>query len=197
MRSIGDATPFTNTTFVLGEGSEELLHNGYPVTPCSDFLQSSVPPERTRFLAGADFSDSIGPFPRAHDYFGDGSIYIIDAAGHCKGHINVLARTSPDGSWIYLGGDTAHDVRLLTGEKQVAVYTTPDGHIRSRHADKDRAIEHIRRVGLLLKMPNVRVLIAHDWEWYEQHKDGVGFLPSVIQAKLFKSMLNRVHSLHE
>ncbi|OCH89775.1 Metallo-hydrolase/oxidoreductase [Obba rivulosa] len=181
--SIGDAVSFPNATFVLGKDSEELLRNGYPANPHSDFLQSSVPIERTRFLTGGDFNIAIGPFPRAHDYFGDGSLYIVDAAGHCKGHINVLARTSTAGSWIYLGGDSAHDVRILTGEKDVATYTTSDGKTRCRHMDRERAIEHIRRVGALLKMPSVHVLIAHDWEWYKRHKH-TEFFPGYIRAKL-------------
>ena len=43
-------------------------------------------------------------------------LYVVDAGdGHVAGHINVLARTSEDGGWIYLAGDSAHDRRLLTG----------------------------------------------------------------------------------
>lgn len=57
---------------------------------------------------------AIGPYPRAMDIFGDGSMYIIDASGHVDGHINILARTSPDGAWILLGADSAHHPDLIT-----------------------------------------------------------------------------------
>ncbi|OBZ71426.1 N-acyl homoserine lactonase AttM [Grifola frondosa] len=180
----GDATAFPNATFVVGEGSAELLEHGFPSNPTSDILQSVVPAERTRFLTAADFNLSIGPFPRAYDYFGDGSLYIVDAMGHLAGHINVLARTSADGSWIYLGGDTAHDVRMLTGEREVAFMIDPAGYMHCAHANKDQAVEHIRRVGMLLDVPKVHVLLAHDWEWYEKNKGGDAFLPGVIPPKL-------------
>ncbi|EMD39327.1 hypothetical protein CERSUDRAFT_134355 [Gelatoporia subvermispora B] len=182
---IGDATSFTNATFVLGEGSDELLINGYPTNSKSDFLKSSVPHERTRVLTREDFETSIGPFPRAHDLFGDGSLYVIDAAGHCKGHINVLARTSSDGSWIYLAGDAAHDVRLLTGEARVGTYIGPDGTRRSRHADLVQTEEHIRRISRLLGISRVQVVIAHDWEWYTHNRNIFASpIPSHVKAKL-------------
>ncbi|KAI0650941.1 Metallo-hydrolase/oxidoreductase [Trametes meyenii] len=179
---IGETSPFPNATFVLGPGSRELLEGGFPGNPASDILAATVPAERTRFLAAEDFSLSIGPFPRAHDYFGDGSLYLVDAIGHLAGHVNVLARTNATGAWIYLGGDTAHDTRLLTGEREVAFMLGPGGKMLCAHASKDDAIEHIRRVGSLLKVPKVHVLLAHDVEWYEKHKNGPAFLPGVIPA---------------
>ncbi|EKM58491.1 uncharacterized protein PHACADRAFT_90578, partial [Phanerochaete carnosa HHB-10118-sp] len=142
-------------------------------------IWQSIPVERTRFLSSSDFSMSVGPFPRAYDYFGDGSPYLVEAPGHVDGHINVLARTSRDGSWIFLGGDSAHDTRLLTGEKEVAFKIDASGQSLCAHEHKDIAIEHIRRVGSLLKVPKVHVLLAHDWEWYE-NKGGGAFLPGVI-----------------
>ena len=164
----------------MGPGSRELLEDGFPGNPASDILSDTVPIERTRFLTEADFNVAIGPFPRAHDYFGDGSLYLVDAVGHLAGHINVLARTSASGSWIYLGGDTAHDIRLLTGECEVAEIPGPGGRIICAHVRKDDAVVHIRRVGSLMQLPNVHVLMAHDWQWHEKNKDGEAFLPGVI-----------------
>ncbi|GJE96191.1 metallo-hydrolase/oxidoreductase [Phanerochaete sordida] len=177
---IGNTSSFTNATFVLGAGSRELLENSYPSDPKSQIWPDAVPAERTRYLSDADFSTSIGPFPNAHDYFGDGSLYIVEAPGHCPGHVNILARTSSDGAWIYLAGDTAHDKRLITGEKEVAFRIDEHGHMLCAHAHKDDAVEHIRRVGSLLKVPRVHVLLAHDWEWYEENKGGAAFLPGKI-----------------
>lgn len=115
------------------------------------------------------------------DYFGDGSFYVIDSPGHLGGHINVLARTSADGSWIFLGGDTCHDVRILTGEKQMFYEADATGKVIScAHVDKDKAQEHIDRVGALMKIEKVHVLVAHDWEWYEKNKGGPAFLPGKI-----------------
>ncbi|KAI8986248.1 Metallo-hydrolase/oxidoreductase [Trametes punicea] len=176
---VGDASEFPNATFILGRDAKDLIAHSYPVDPDSVCLQSAVPLERTLFL-DEEFTQSIGPFPRAYDYFGDGSLYIIDAPGHLPGHINVLARTNATGSWIYLAGDTAHDRRILTGEREVAVALQPDGHIRCIHDDKAQAEEHIRRVRTLLGVPKVLVLLAHDDKWYEANRDGDAFLPGVI-----------------
>lgn len=179
--SIGDASAFPNATFIVGPGSRELLASGYPGDPTSTTLSTSIPVERTRFLAPADFDIAIGPFARAFDYFGDGSLYVIDAAGHLPGHVNLLARTSATGSWVYLAGDSAHDKRLLTGEREVAFSLGANGEVLyCIHANKDTAIEHIRLVGSLLKVPKLQVIIAHDSEWYEKNKGGPAFLPGVI-----------------
>ncbi|KAI0775596.1 Metallo-hydrolase/oxidoreductase [Trametes elegans] len=180
---VGNTSMFPNATFFLGADAEELLAHSYPVDPKSPCLQSAVPLEHTRFL-DAEFTQSIGPFPRAYDFFGDGSMYIIDAPGHLPGHINVLARTNPTGSWIYLAGDTAHDYRILTGEREVAVALQPDGLVRCIHSNKEQAEEHIRRVRTLLGNHKVLVLLAHDFRWYEENKGGNAFLPGYIPPRL-------------
>ena len=79
--SIGNASAFPNATFILGPGSRSLLDAGYPTTPSSDILSSAVPPDRTRILRPEDFPTAVGPFPRAHDFFGDGSFYVLDCPG--------------------------------------------------------------------------------------------------------------------
>ena len=181
--SVGDASAFPNATFIMGDDAKALLANAYPVNPASTVLQASVPISRTRFLS-TEMTDSIGPFPRAYDYFGDGSMYIVDAAGHLPGHINVFARTNATGSWIYLAGDTAHDMRLLTGEHQVAFSFDDAGHMVCAHSDKEKAEEHIARVRQLLDFPKVQVLLAHDHVWYEENKGGDAFLPGAIPPRL-------------
>jgi hypothetical protein len=80
-KSIGDHTPFTKATFVIGRQVNDQLENEYPKTPTSDVPTSSVPVDRTCFLETTEFNTSIGPFPRAMDYLGDGSMYLIDASG--------------------------------------------------------------------------------------------------------------------
>lgn len=107
-------------------------------------------------------------------------------AGHVAGHINVLARTSAEGSWTLLGGDSAHDWRLVTGEKAFAcVVDAATGLERCiMHQDKAVAEENLERVRALLRVPKVQVLIAHDVPWYEANKGGRAFLPGVIPPTL-------------
>lgn len=107
--------------------------------------------------------------------------------GHLPGHINVLARTSADGSWILLAGDSAHDWRILTGEKSFACETDPaTGHVLRYiiHRDMQATEENLARVRALLQTARVQVLIAHDVPWYEANKGGPAFLPGVIPPKL-------------
>ncbi|KAI9065959.1 Metallo-hydrolase/oxidoreductase [Trametes sanguinea] len=181
---VGDASLFPSATFMLGGDAKEFLaQRSYPTDPDSLCLGNAVPLERTLFL-DKEFTQAIGPFPRAYDYFGDGSLYIIDAPGHLPGHINVLARTNATGSWIYLAGDSAHDMRILTGEREVAVALQPDGHVRCIHLDKEKAEEHIRRVRNLLAVPQMLVLLAHDDQWYEANKGTEAFFPGTIPLAL-------------
>ncbi|KAG8220915.1 beta-lactamase-like protein [Butyriboletus roseoflavus] len=178
---LGDPDPFTRALFVVGEGCKVVLAKGYPY--CPGCLYSLRPPSRLNehaSLRRQDMNTSIGPFPKAYDYFGDGSMYIVDAPGHLQGHVNVLARTSPNGSWILLGGDSAGDFRLITGEKEMGHFVDTSGVHRCIHVDKELAMENIRRIRSLLTIPKVQVLIAHDAPWYEANRGGPAFLPGVI-----------------
>ncbi|KAJ7112217.1 hypothetical protein C8R44DRAFT_632380, partial [Mycena epipterygia] len=124
----------------------------------------------------------IGPFPHAVDYFGDGSIYIINTPGHCGGHITLLARTSSDGSWMYLGGNVAHDTPLITDHEKKKSTTAADGTSYCMHSDAAQATLDISRVCALVKLPRVEFIVAHDWKWYEDNL-GHAFLPGKIVPK--------------
>ncbi|OJA19587.1 hypothetical protein AZE42_05658 [Rhizopogon vesiculosus] len=177
---IGDPSPFTNAEFVLGEGSKKALDRGSSPNP-GYFSTISIPEDRLRFITASDLNVAIGPYPRAMDLFGDGSMYIIDASGHVDGHINVLARTSPDGAWILLAGDSAHHPDLITGKMQIAYRVDAStGAVTCVHEDKEVAEENIRRMRLLSEVPRVQILIAHDIVWYAENKDKEVFLPHRI-----------------
>lgn len=50
-------------------------------------------------------------FARSHDLFGDGSVTLVDLAGHTPGSIGVLLRTTR--RWILLAGDAAwHNLQI-------------------------------------------------------------------------------------
>ncbi|KAJ7112809.1 Metallo-hydrolase/oxidoreductase [Mycena crocata] len=179
---IGDCTPFSKAKFILGVEGKAALDDGYPGNPKSHYLTASTPADRTTFLNKEDFNTSIGPFPHAVNYFGDGSAYIIDTPGHCAGHITVLARTSRDGSWMYIGGDVAHDRRLITEDRKIAMQSA-SGKPICLHADPIQAALDLGRVRALVKLPQVEFVIAHDWKWYEDNL-GHAFLPGKIVPKV-------------
>ena len=176
----GNTHPFTKATFLVGSACQNFFKPGYPQDPNGRFASDLLPEGRTRFLDTSDWQP-IGPFPQALDFYGDGSLYIIDAPGHLLGHINVLARTSSDGAWIYLAGDSAHHQNLLTGESEIAMHHPGHVHVCA-HEDKEEAEAHLVRIRALRALPRVRVLLAHDEPWYTSNKDGVAFWPGKIQS---------------
>jgi len=164
---IGDYRPFTKARFIVGEPAKKLMENGYPKVDATGFLQDTVPMDRTTWARSDDWGP-IGPFPKALDFFGDGSLYLVDAAGHMPGHTNVLARTDPSGKWAYFAADSAHDVRLLTGEKTFGYYNDDNGRRCCMHQDEEAAKQHIKRIASL--PDNVTVWIAHDADWQTKWK---------------------------
>jgi len=178
---IGNTHPFTNAEFVLGGESATLFQPGYPADPESHFASDLLPTGRTRFVDFDKESERLGPFPQALDYYGDGSLYIVNAAGHLPGHVNVIARTSPD-AWILLGGDSAHHWNLITGESQIAE-GRPGFSGGCAHLDKKASEENILRIREFWKLPRTKVIIGHDEEWYKEHKGTSAFWPGHIESK--------------
>ncbi|KAJ4350029.1 uncharacterized protein N0V89_008650 [Didymosphaeria variabile] len=157
---VGTPSDFPNAEFVVGNGTLHLLaHGGGPLYPASLFNADELPRDRTKELPAvqnsAEFESHdrvsehrwqpMAGFPSAIDFFADGSLYIIDAPGHLHGHVNLLARTAP-GKWVYLGGDCCHDPRILSREREIALYDDGKGGLRSVHMDTDGATRTVERV---------------------------------------------------
>ncbi|KAJ8084905.1 hypothetical protein PM082_003682 [Marasmius tenuissimus] len=178
---IGDTRPFVNSTFLVGGPAKTLVTPGYPADLESGFASDLLPAGRTKFLDMEEW-ESLGPFPRALDYYGDGSLYIIDAAGHLPGHINIVVRTSSDGGWLLLGGDSAHHWRLVTGESRIADVDLTGRPGGCAHVDKKAAEKNLERMRAFMQLPRTRILLAHDEPWYSENKDGDAFLPGKMPS---------------
>lgn len=179
----GNPALFAKSKFLVGGEARTLFQPGYPSDPKSLFATDLLPQGRTEFLDTAGWGP-IGPFERSLDFFGDGSLYIIDAPGHLAGHINLLARTSPDGGWLYLAGDSAHDWRLIRRTAEMSGIRDEHGHVTGcAHVNKEVAEDTIRRIGDLMTLPRVKVIIAHDAEWFAQNKGGAAFWPGKIPSE--------------
>ncbi|KAI0371117.1 Metallo-hydrolase/oxidoreductase [Pilatotrama ljubarskyi] len=172
----GDTSLFPASTFLLGAEAEAVIQENGP-----DFHGTvyaiDAPRGRTRFLDTRAWPP-LGPFERALDFYGDGSVYVVDAAGHVPGHLNLLARTSADGGWVYLATDSAHDWRIIRGDAGFAHHPTA-GCI---HADPAKAVRHVESIRELRRDPRVRVLLTHDVPWYEENKGGPAFWPGSIES---------------
>lgn len=177
---IGNTNLFPNATFHIGADGVALLQNAYPDDPKAVFSSDAVPSDRIAPLTPSEWSP-LGPFPHALDFYKDGSLYIIDAPGHLPGHLNILARTSADGAWIYLAADSAHHWNLITGESDIAVGFMGHQHACA-HTDKVVAEETIKRIKEVYKIPRVKVVLAHDVPWYEENKGGPVFWPGKIAS---------------
>lgn len=167
---VGDPTPFTNASIILGSDAKALLEDAYPSNPDSPImaLPSHMP------ASFVDFADAQGPYKRiapwgpyerAVDLYGDGSLYLIDSPGHMPGHLATAARIAPD-SFVFLAGDTCHNrLCYAPGERLVS---------EKVHHDIETARETVRRLTKLDKeYPNAVVIIAHD----SQRKEEMPFFP--------------------
>ncbi|KAK1763270.1 Metallo-hydrolase [Phialemonium atrogriseum] len=188
----GDPEDYGASLFIVGKGSLDLLERGVPtVASHQNFDPKLLSGRRTveltspyrgdvefRIEDGTRFKSSwapLGPFPAALDIFSDGSVFVIDAPGHLTGHLNLLCRTGAD-TWVYLGGDTCHDMRLLTGEREIGTWDDGHGHCICIHLDKAAAELSIQRVRDLLSLgdrtnASVDVVMAHDHEWHDRNKE--------------------------
>lgn len=113
---VGDPARFTSAEFVLGADAVSLLSSAYPANPSSPYM--ALPAGRhVRYMHFAPEDDSeraqvalapFGPFARAVDFYGDGSLYLVDAPGHSPGHLTAAARVGP-GAFVFLAGDVCHN----------------------------------------------------------------------------------------
>lgn len=193
---IGMPSDYPGSKFVVGSGTLHIVVNGAPHYPASMFEKDPLPLDRTLEFPPAPDSQStemaapsaqqtkhkwssISTLPNAIDFFGDGSVYIIDAPGHLQGHVNLLARVSPE-KWIYLGGDCCHDVRIITGEKEIALYDDGHGGTRSVHSNLPLARNTIAMIQKFIAANENKVewIIAHALEWSQQNPDK--FFPGKI-----------------
>ncbi|RSM04454.1 hypothetical protein CEP52_006858 [Fusarium oligoseptatum] len=102
---VGDPSTFPETMeFIVGPGFSRDFLPGYPTVEGSPFFEGNF---KDRKINELSFSDLVVAGYRAVDYFGDGSLYILDTPGHAVGHISALVRTTVD-TFAFLGGDICH-----------------------------------------------------------------------------------------
>jgi glyoxylase-like metal-dependent hydrolase (beta-lactamase superfamily II) len=188
----GDPEDFERSTFIVGAGSLDILQRGLPGMRAThqSFDPNLLPKNRTVELPPVTSSSTktkmpngtsvewrwtpLGPFPAGLDIFGDNSVYAIDSPGHLPGHIILLCQTGP-GKWLLLAGDACHDIRLLTGEKDIGTWVNDHGEEVCIHLDRQGAEETIQRIRQLmtsttLRGQEVEVILAHDSVWYGQNR---------------------------
>ncbi|CAK7203317.1 hypothetical protein SEUCBS139899_006048 [Sporothrix eucalyptigena] len=114
---IGDPSSFPpSVDLVVGRGFKEAMLPGAPANPTSPIQESDYKGRTLREIAfEGEHVVKIGQF-EAFDYFGDGSLYLLDTPGHAVGHLSALVRTTVyDGkhTFVLLGGDVCHYTGIL------------------------------------------------------------------------------------
>ncbi|KAK6376291.1 hypothetical protein LTS17_006886 [Exophiala oligosperma] len=112
----------------------------------------------------------FGPFEKAMDFFGNGSLWVIQAPGHMQGNLCAAARLA-DGEWVVLGSDCAHTKPLLDGKYDIAEMTRPDGSKWSLHEDVCAAKDTIAKIRSMEVEYGCRVALAHDASWMLQNNE--------------------------
>lgn len=109
----GDPSTFPpSTSLIVGPGFKEEFVPGYPTKQDSGVSESAYQGRDLREISFADSKLMIGRC-NAVDFFGDGSLYLLDTPGHAVGHMCALCRTTAgkegeEDTFIFLGGDCAH-----------------------------------------------------------------------------------------
>lgn len=93
---------------MVGPSFKEHHLPAYPQNPNSTLPESDLVGRTLREIEFPDSSKTLGRF-KSHDFFGDGSFYLLYTLGHTPEHLCGLARTStsPD-TFVFMGGDACH-----------------------------------------------------------------------------------------
>lgn len=111
---IGDPARFpASTELVVGPGVKATSWPGYPSNPDASVLDSDIAGRTVREITFEGSGPRIAGL-EAHDFFGDGSFYLLNAPGHATGHLCGLARTTANPpSFVFFGADACHHPGVL------------------------------------------------------------------------------------
>lgn len=196
---VGYPKDFPNSRFIVGPGALGLLSGDTQLNigSHSHFEPDLLDLDSTTELSPSDSSykdpyyewKSIGPFPNAIDLFNDRTVWIVNAPGHLPGHVNLLVRiatASPNSKakYVYLAGDACHDIRLFTGERDIATWKDEKGTSCCIHADIEATKKTLARMREAQKEGieggEVEVIFAHNYEWEKEAKEQGRFFPGKL-----------------
>ncbi|KZT54514.1 Metallo-hydrolase/oxidoreductase, partial [Calocera cornea HHB12733] len=187
----GLISPFPNAdllggvaTFQEGATGDFKDSNGRAVDLAAQIAQAGRVPKPVDF--DKEKTEKVGPFEKAVDLLGDGSLWIVQTAGHTPGHVSALVRVqpSPNASYVLLGGDTTHHPSLICPcHHHLRINTSfrrpqdPPGP-RTMYNDIPLAWDTMQRTARIEKEGNVMVVVAHDYLLYRVWKgDGTVMFP--------------------
>ncbi|KAJ8597606.1 Metallo-hydrolase/oxidoreductase [Rhizopogon salebrosus TDB-379] len=187
---IGDLTPFSGATLVMGQESEVFIRNPYPDNPQSghnalpagqhvcylDFTSQDAPAQGMPY---SRLIQPMGSFDRAIDLFGDGSLYLIDAPGHTSGHMTALARIGSN-AFVLLAADTCHSRQCYAPSSAGVVREISSLNYRQW----DVAKATVTKLTEMSQKANVVVVLAHEAERLQEEleEDRMPLFPQPLNA---------------
>ncbi|MEO5885125.1 MAG: N-acyl homoserine lactonase family protein [Candidatus Limnocylindrales bacterium] len=148
---IGGISELPNAEFVVS--AREWATMQQPLPELRGFLRRyiDVPGVRYRKVEFEPVSDpAFGPFDRAHDLMGDGSLVLLPTPGHTPGSMSLLVRRT-SGAPLLMVGDVTYQVRLLEAGRVPGV---------GDRAGLRKASAMV--LGLKARCPDLAILPAHD-----------------------------------
>ena len=169
---MGDPSTFPpSTKLVVGAGMKDSCLPGYPADEAAFVLESDF---AGREVQEVDFSSrqKIGRFD-AFDYFGDGSLYLLNAPGHCPGQMCDLARVTckPD-SFVFLGGDACHHVGVLRPSRYLPLLQDRETVLKM-HPTHDATVP--------FSEPSIAI--------FPRYEDAKGTIGKIIELDAYKNLL--------
>ncbi|RDA94901.1 hypothetical protein CP533_4323 [Ophiocordyceps camponoti-saundersi (nom. inval.)] len=116
---------FPKADVICGPGSRRLTAESWPERADSPFDSRVWNPDKAELPlrelpdpadAPSGFWKALGPFEHGHDFFGDGSFWLVSCPGHYPGQIVAIARTknkAGERRFALLAADALHNYHLL------------------------------------------------------------------------------------
>ena len=96
---------------------------------------------------------AVATFSASHDLFGDGSVLLVELAGHTPGSVGVLARTT--GGWVLIAGDAAWHHEQIDRVRQKAAF--PGNYVDDNRDATFRTLHRLHAARHLM-----RIVPTHD-----------------------------------
>ncbi|TPX45789.1 hypothetical protein SeLEV6574_g03639 [Synchytrium endobioticum] len=181
----GDIYRFPKSQLVVGQGTLAHVGNAWPTNPNGSYRSDSIKLTDGRNTTEIEYTDKmVGAFETTFDFFGDGSFILVDAPGHCAGHMLALARISPT-QYVLFGGDAAHHRDIYRQLTKPGVFDLGNGHAVSVHNDFDEAWSTILKIHRASLESNVMVLLAHD---HQLLPEGLPLFPHALNGWVIDQM---------
>ncbi|KAI0093150.1 beta-lactamase-like protein [Irpex rosettiformis] len=183
---IGNVAQFNAAKVVIGAPARAYYEsNLYPQS-----TRGSIPaPVEGTEITYLDFSDSsstyrlVAPFAtfdRAVDFYGDGSVYVVDTPGHFPGHLSLVVRVAPN-VFVFLAGDVCHNRECYNpGQRVVSELNNEDLQVARETARK--------LVKFNKESDNTVVILAHEAHWLE---DGMPLFPYDVREWILQEIEKR------